>query len=81
MPLDKHNSIMAKATGLISSLLNFTLSSDVSFCQPQQFQCLHHGSIEAYVPLFSFALHAFYVGDNLRYAHYGFSTRFGKVQS
>ena len=35
---------MAIATGLISSLFSVALSGDVPFCQPQQFQCLHHGS-------------------------------------
>ena len=42
MPSDKRNSIMAIATGLISSLFNVTLSQDVPFCQLQQLQCSHH---------------------------------------
>ena len=46
MPSDKHNSIAAIATALISSLLNVALSRDVPFCQPQQLQCLYHGSTE-----------------------------------
>jgi len=40
---------MAKATGLISSLLNIASSGDVPFRQPQQLQCLHHGSTKAYL--------------------------------
>ena len=32
-----------RATGLISSLINITLSQDVPFHQPKQLQCLHHG--------------------------------------
>jgi len=56
MPSDKHDSEMAKATGLISLLLNIASSQDVPFCQSQQqLQCLHYGSIKAYLcsPLFS----------------------------
>jgi len=58
MPSGKRNSIMAKATGLISSLFNVALSGDLSFRQPQQLQCLHHGSTEAYLcsPLSSIPL-------------------------
>jgi len=37
-PSDKRNSIMAIATGLISSLFNVTSSGDVPFCQLQQLQ-------------------------------------------
>jgi len=36
MPSDKRNWIMAKATGLISSLFNVASSRDVPFRQPQQ---------------------------------------------
>ena len=39
MTSDKCNSIIAKATGLISSLFNVTSSRDVLFCQPQQLHC------------------------------------------
>ena len=46
---NKHNSILAKATGLISLLFNVTSSGDVPFCQLQQLQCLHHGSTGAYL--------------------------------
>ena len=49
MPSNKHNSIMAVATGLISSLFNVTLSGDMPFCQLQQVQCLHHGSTKAHL--------------------------------
>jgi len=49
MRSDKRNSIMAIATGLISSLFNVALSGDVPFRQPQQFQCLHHGSTKAFL--------------------------------
>jgi len=34
MPSDKHNLILAKVTGLISSLLNVASSGDVPFCHP-----------------------------------------------
>jgi len=44
MPSDKHNSITAKAMGLISSLFNVASSRDVPFCQLLQLQCSHHGS-------------------------------------
>ena len=40
---------MAIATALISSLFNVTSSQNVPFLQPQQLQCLHHGSTEAYL--------------------------------
>jgi len=40
---------MAKATGLISSLLNVASARDVPFCQLQPLQCLHHGSIKAHL--------------------------------
>ena len=56
MPSDKGNSIMAIATGLISSLFNVVSSRDVPFCQLQLLQCLHHtcSSTETYiVTLFS----------------------------
>ena len=55
MPSDKRNSIMALATGLISSLFNVAPSRDVPFRQPQQFQCSHHGFIKNYLcsPLYS----------------------------
>ena len=49
MPSEKHNSILAKATGLISSLFNVALSQGMSFCQLQQFRCLHHGSAKGYL--------------------------------
>jgi len=47
MPSDKHNSIMAIATGFISSLLNVASSGDVCFHQLQQLQRLHHGFTKA----------------------------------
>jgi len=46
MPSDRCNSIMAIA--LISSLFNIASSGDMPFRQPQQLQCLHHGSTETY---------------------------------
>ena len=49
MPSDKHNSMMAIATGLISSLLNVASSRVVPFRQLQQLQCLHHGSTKAHL--------------------------------
>ena len=56
MPSDKRNSIMAIATGLISSLFNVASSRDVPFCQPQQLQCSYHGFTKNYLcsPLCSF---------------------------
>jgi len=51
MPSDKHNSIMATATGSISSHFNIASSGNVPFCQLQQLQCLHHGSTKAYLVL------------------------------
>jgi len=48
MPSDKHNSRTARATDLISSLINAASSRDVPFHQPQELQCLHHGT--AFVP-------------------------------
>jgi len=44
MPSDKHNSRMARAGDLISSLINVTLSRHVPFHQLQQLQWLHHGA-------------------------------------
>ena len=49
MPSDKRNSMTAKAMGLIYSLSNIALSRDVSFRQPLQFHCSHHGSTKAYL--------------------------------
>ena len=80
MPLDKCNSIMAKATGLISSLFNITLSQDMPFRQLQLPQCLYHGSIKAYLCSLLSVLH-YHVGDDLWYVRYGSSVRLGKVQS
>ena len=74
MPSDKRNLIMAMTTGLISSLFNVALSGDAPFHQPQQLQCLHHGSTKV-----SFLSHTFLpycVGDNLQYMHYGIGVRF-----
>jgi len=55
MPSDKHNLITTIATALISSLFNVVSSGDVSFHQPRQLRCLHHGSTKAYLcsPLYS----------------------------
>ena len=77
MPLDKHNSIKAMATGLISSLFNVTLSRDVPFCQP----LLVNGSTKAYLcsPLFSIPFSSTAQVNNLWYARYGFSARLGTV--
>jgi len=51
MPSDKHNSRMARARDLISSLIKVASSWDVPFHQPQQLQSLHHGA--TFVPLWS----------------------------
>jgi len=48
---NKHNSRTAKATDLISSLINVALSWDVPFNHLQQLQYLHHCA--TYVPLWS----------------------------
>ena len=52
MPSDKHNSRMARARDLISSLINVAPSGDVPFHQLQLLQCLHQGA----VPLYPFDL-------------------------
>ena len=65
---------MAIATALISSLFNVTSSQDVLFLQPQQLQCLHYGSTEAYLCT-PFELNSFFhccIDDDLWYTHYGF---------
>ena len=56
MSSDKHNSRMARARDLISSLINVASSRDVPFHQLQQLQCLHHGAI----PLKPFVPHSFF---------------------
>ena len=43
MPSDKHNSIAAKATGLIFSLFDITSAREVPFGTPQYVQCILHG--------------------------------------
>ena len=68
MPLDKHNSIMATATSLISSLFNITLTRDMAFCQLQQLQWFYQS-----LHLFFFVLHIFlhyYACDDLWYIQY-----------
>ena len=45
----KHNSTMERAMGLISSLLDITLSQGVPFRQLQQLQSKHHGATFAYL--------------------------------
>jgi len=59
MPSDKHNSRMAKARDLISSLINVTLSQDVPLYQLQELQCLHHGAtfVLLWFPILSSQLH------------------------
>ena len=56
MPSDNHNSIMAKATGLIFSLFDIALAREMSFGIPQYVQCILHEltSVLLCVP-FSFA--------------------------
>ena len=44
---DEHNSIMAIAISLISSLFNVPFIPRCAFCQLKQLQCLHHGSTKA----------------------------------
>ena len=51
MPSDKHNSRTARARDLVSLPINIASSQDVSFHQPQELQCLHHGA--TFVPLWS----------------------------
>jgi len=51
MPSDKHNSRMARARDLISSLINIASSRDMPFHQLQELQCLHQGA--TFVPLWS----------------------------
>ena len=51
MPSGKHNLRTARATDLISSLINVTSSRDVPFHQLQQLQSLHHGA--TFAPLWS----------------------------
>jgi len=55
MPSDKRILITANAMGLILALYDDALSQNVPFCQPQQLQCLHHGSTKAHLcsPLLS----------------------------
>ena len=74
MPSDKHNSRMAGARDLISSLINVASSRDEPFHQPQQLQCLHRGvTFEPLcTPILSSQPH---VGDNLRLMCNGFSAR------
>ena len=43
MPSGKHNSITAKAMGLIFSLFDFASACDVPFGILQYIQCTHHG--------------------------------------
>ena len=43
MPSDKHNSIKAKATGLIFSLFDVTSAQQVPFGILQYVQCILHG--------------------------------------
>ena len=43
MPSDMHNSITAKAMGLIFSLVDIALAHEVPFCIPQCIQCILHG--------------------------------------
>ena len=70
MPSDKCNSIMAIATGLISSLSNVVSSRDMSFHQLKQIQCLHHGYTKAYLcspfpsPPLQIKQHTHYLIDN-----------------
>ena len=43
MPSDKHNSITAKATGVMFSLFDVALDRQVPFGIPQYIQCILHG--------------------------------------
>jgi len=49
MSPDKLNLVLAKATGLISSLLNVALYINASLLKPEQLQSLHQGSTKAYL--------------------------------
>jgi len=74
MPSDKHNSRMARARDLISSLIKVTSSQDVPFHQLQQLQCLHHGATfkPLCAPIHSSQLH---IGDDVWLARNGFNAR------
>jgi len=65
MPSDKHNSRMARASDLISSLINVALSRDVPFHQPQELQCLHHGAtfVSLWFPILSLQPHKVTICD------------------
>ena len=74
---DKYNT---RATGLITLPFNAASSHDMHFFLPQWLQCLHHGSTNAYVSLFSLCTihHSFFhycAGDNLWSACHSFTTR------
>ena len=67
MPSDKHNSITAKAMGLIFILFNVNSFGDMPFRQPKQLQHLHHAW---FLPKLTFVLHSFLhscVGNDSRY--------------
>jgi len=72
MHSDKHYSIMARVTGLISSLINVVSSRDVPFHQPQ------YSRSNACIMVLSqltFVLQSFLhyrKGDDLWYVRYGF---------
>ena len=82
MPSDKCNSIMAVATGLIfhcSMLLVLRHAFLPTTAAPMLASWFYQS-----LPLFSFVLHSFLQhrkGDDLRYVHYGFSTRLGKCST
>ena len=75
MVSNKRNSIMATATGLISSLFNVALSGDVPFANRSSFNaCI------MFLPRLTFVIHSLFpyrIDDDLQYTHSGFGARFG----
>ena len=73
---------MAKATVLISSLINIALSQEIPFHQLQELQHLHHSSTENlhFSRLFSIysSILCWY---DLQYTCFGFSLRLGKCSA
>ena len=51
MPSNKHDSIMAKAIGLTSSMFSFTSCWNMPFHQLQQLQCYHHDYFKGWLVL------------------------------
>ena len=69
MPSDKRNSIIAIATGLISSLFNVALSQEVPSCQPQQLQSSAYIMVLPKLTFVLLCILPYHVGDDLQYMH------------